>query len=64
MYGLSDEMAADQVKLHKLDDMVTIAKESLEEIVEITSKKSGVININQIQAIALAALLKIERKGK
>ena len=64
MYGLGDQMAEDQKNLHKLDDMVTVAKESLEEIVEITNKKKGVINLDQIQAIALAALLKIERKGK
>jgi hypothetical protein len=64
MYGLQDQMMEDQKNLRKLDDMVTIAKESLEEIVEITNKKEGVININQIQAIALAALLKMERKGK
>lgn len=41
---------------HKLDDMVTIAKMALEEISEIGKGK--------VQAIALAALLKIERAGK
>jgi len=63
-WGSSDYTRKDQENLHKLDGMVTIAKDSLEEIVKITSKKEGVININQIQAIALAALLNIERKGK
>lgn len=70
MFGLGEQMAEDQRNLHKLDDMVTIAKESLQEIVELTNTKEGVINfingsrINQIQAVALAALLKIERKGR
>lgn len=52
-------------KILLFDEMLTIAKKALENIAEIiTNPPNGVININQLQAIALAALLKIERKGK
>lgn len=57
-------MAKDQENLHKLDDMVTIAKKGLEKIAEITSREEESIDINQIQATALAALLKIALKGQ
>ena len=63
MYGVQDQMAEDSKNLHKLDDMVTIAKKALEKIVELTNERKA-NNKDYIQSIALAALLKIERKGK
>ena len=63
MYGLGDAMREDTGNLHKLDDMVTVAKKALTAITEITGESMD-LKMMHIKAIALQALLKIEHKGR
>jgi hypothetical protein len=60
MYGLSDAMREDHQNLHKLDDMVTIAKEALTEIIEMTDDGR---NLGKIFTRARKALLDMDKLG-